>query len=268
MGREKKQDVINELAGHELSHLWWGTSKMAPDQREGAAMLTETLAMYTELMLAKKMYGKQRAIENVNMHLGIYLDERGLGKEKPLYRADPDQRHILYSKGVVVMHQLTETIGEEKVNMALSRLMQYHSWPNQRAISEDFIRQLYYVSDPVHHVKIDDLFKRITMHKLTVKHKLQVKKGLYELQLVIDVAKYNEDGNGYSQPQVFTDSIDVAITSKSGNIFLLQLPVRKNKADVTIPLTEMPEFLEIDPGIKIIRNRLEKIFISKTNGLH
>ena len=53
--------MINELAGHELSHLWWGNSQISPDNREGDIMLTETLAMYTELMLLKKMYGKQKS---------------------------------------------------------------------------------------------------------------------------------------------------------------------------------------------------------------
>lgn len=57
---DKKQDIINELAGHELSHLWWGNSLINPDEREGAVMLTETLAMYTEMMLYKKCTEKQK----------------------------------------------------------------------------------------------------------------------------------------------------------------------------------------------------------------
>ncbi|MCH5686922.1 hypothetical protein LWM68_23210 [Niabella sp. W65] len=56
----RQQDVINELAGHETAHLWWGNNQVAPDEREGAVMLTETLAMYTEMMLYKKLYGEKR----------------------------------------------------------------------------------------------------------------------------------------------------------------------------------------------------------------
>ncbi len=56
----RQQDVINELAGHETAHLWWGNNQVAPDEREGAVMLTETLAMYTEMMLYKKLYGEKK----------------------------------------------------------------------------------------------------------------------------------------------------------------------------------------------------------------
>jgi hypothetical protein len=54
-------DVINQLAGHELSHIWWGVAQLSPDQREGYGMMTETLAQYTELMLYKKMH---RPVQN------------------------------------------------------------------------------------------------------------------------------------------------------------------------------------------------------------
>nr|MCU0386577.1 hypothetical protein [Flavihumibacter sp.] len=45
---EPDNDVIMELAAHELSHYWWGNNQLSPDEREGASMLTESLAMYTE----------------------------------------------------------------------------------------------------------------------------------------------------------------------------------------------------------------------------
>lgn len=57
---DKQQDVINELAGHELAHLWWGNNQIDPDEREGDVMLTETLAMYTELMLLKRCMANKK----------------------------------------------------------------------------------------------------------------------------------------------------------------------------------------------------------------
>jgi aminopeptidase N len=56
---DKQQDLINELAGHELAHMWWGNSQLAPAGREGDVLLTEALAQYTELMLVKKMHGRK-----------------------------------------------------------------------------------------------------------------------------------------------------------------------------------------------------------------
>lgn len=158
---DKQQDVINELAGHELAHLWWGGNQINPDQRDGAIMLTETLAMYTEMMLLKKMYGKDEMLKRVRMHLDIYNNERGFSSEAPLYLAKPDDRHIAYSKGTVVMYLISELIGEEKMNLALQQFLQKNKYPNPKPISKDFILALYKVSDKKYHAEIKSLFTQI-----------------------------------------------------------------------------------------------------------
>ena len=124
---DKKQDVINELAGHELAHLWWGNSQIDPDDREGKAMLTETLAMYTEIMLLKKMYGKQKVEESIAMHQDIFDSEKGFLGDVPLIKVTNELTHISYSKGAVEMYELSELIGEEKVNLALRNFLNKHN---------------------------------------------------------------------------------------------------------------------------------------------
>lgn len=158
---DEQQDVINELAGHELAHLWWGGNQIHPDQRDGAVMLTEALAMYTEMMLLKKMYGKEEMLKRVQMHLDIYNNEKGFSKEMPLYQAKPEDRHIAYSKGTVVMYLLSEMIGEAKLNLALKHFLQKNKYPNPKPITIDFIKELYKVSPKVIHPRIDKLFKSV-----------------------------------------------------------------------------------------------------------
>jgi len=155
---DKRQDVINELAGHELSHLWWGNSQIAPDDRDGAAMLTETFAMYTEIMLLKKMYGKEKVQEKIKMHRDIYLNERGYTNEEPLYRVKAESPHISYSKGAVVMYQLSELIGEDKVNLALKNFLLKNKYPKPKPVSTDFIKELYLVTDARLHAQISAMF--------------------------------------------------------------------------------------------------------------
>lgn len=162
---DKNQDVINELAGHELAHLWWGGNQINPDQRDGAVMLTETLAMYTEIMLLKKMYGKEEMLKRVQMHLDIYNNERGFSNETPLYKVKPDDRHICYSKGTVVMYLLSEMLGEEKVNLALKRFLEKNKYPHAKPISDDLIKELYVITPKENHSKIDELFKKVTSFK-------------------------------------------------------------------------------------------------------
>ncbi|WP_223607235.1 M1 family aminopeptidase [Chryseobacterium sp. OSA05B] len=158
---DKEQDVINELAGHELSHLWWGNSQINPDDREGAVMLTETLAMYTEMMLYQKMHSKEKMKERIKMHQQIYDNEKGLSENLPIYRTTGDSPHIAYSKGAVAMVKLSELIGEEKVNEALKNFLQNNKYPKKPS-SMDLINEFYKVSpDATTRNQIDRLFKTL-----------------------------------------------------------------------------------------------------------
>lgn len=156
---DKQQDVINELAGHELSHLWWGNSQINPDDREGSVMLTETLAMYTEMMLYKKMHGKKQMMERIKVHQQIYDNEKGLSENIPIYKATEDIPHISYSKGAVAMVKLSDLIGEDKVNIALKAFLNNNQYPKKPS-SLDLLREFYKVCpNDAARKQIDQLFK-------------------------------------------------------------------------------------------------------------
>ncbi len=156
---DKQQDVINELAGHELAHLWWGNNQIDPDEREGNIMLTETLAMYTEMMLLKKMYGKSKVEESVALHQDIFNAEKGFLGDVPLIKATGGLTHIGYSKGAVAMYQLSELISEDKVNIALKNFLSKHKYPATKPISTDFVYEVYQVSDKKYFNQIKKLFE-------------------------------------------------------------------------------------------------------------
>ncbi|MDN3694210.1 M1 family aminopeptidase [Chryseobacterium tructae] len=155
---DQKQDVINELAGHELSHLWWGNSQIDPDYREGSVMLTETLAMYTEMMLYKQMHGNVKMKERLQVHQQIYDNEKGLSEDLPIYRATGDVPHISYSKGAVAMVQLSEILGEDKVNTALKNFLYHNPYP-KKPTSMDLLNEFYKVTPSDKKLQIDQLFK-------------------------------------------------------------------------------------------------------------
>ncbi len=156
---DKKQDVINELAGHELSHLWWGNSQINPDDREGSVMLTETLAMYTEMMLYKKMHSKEKMRERIEVHQQIYENEKGLSENVPIYKATGDAPHISYSKGAAAMVELSNLIGEDKVNRALKNFLTHNQYP-KKPTSLDLINEFYDVA-PDARKEIERLFKTV-----------------------------------------------------------------------------------------------------------
>jgi len=157
---DPSKDVINELAGHELAHIWWGNSQINPDEREGASMLTESLAMYTEMMIYKKMYGKERMMERVAIHQQIYDNEKGLYGNPPLYKVPYGATHIAYSKGAIAMVELSELIGEDKVNEALRSFLANNQYP-KKPTTLDLLEEFYKVApDKSAKSKIDELFKR------------------------------------------------------------------------------------------------------------
>lgn len=255
----KEQDVINELAGHELSHIWWGNNQISPDDREGSAMLTETLAMYTELMLVKKRHGKKGVLENIKLHNRMYLDERGYSDERPLYKVLGDDTHLSYSKGVIAMYQLSELIGEETVNLALKNFLKHHGYPNQKPVSTDFLNELYSITSVEIHPKIDDLFKRITFYDFNITNEIVKNTGQnYELSFEVDASKYYEDGKGNKTTTAFNDGLEIAIRYGNGSQKIIKLPAFKNKTSYKIALDKKPIEVEIDPYLKFIKPDSEK----------
>ncbi|AYZ36724.1 aminopeptidase [Chryseobacterium indologenes] len=178
---DKKQDVINELAGHELSHLWWGNNQIDPDEREGSVMLTETLAMYTEMVLYKKMYGREKMMERILVHQQIYNNEKGLSENRAIYKATGDVPHIAYSKGAVAMVRLSDLLGEDKLNIALKNFLNNNRYP-KKPTSVDLLNEFYKVSpDPDIRKQIDFLFKTTrdtpassTSESVSVKEKMNI----------------------------------------------------------------------------------------------
>ncbi len=158
---DPSKDVINELAGHELSHLWWGNNQINPDIRQGASMLTETLAMYTEMMIYKRLYGDERMRERLEIHQQIYENEKGLYGDFPLIKVPYGATHIAYSKGAIAMVRLSELIGEDKVNEALKNFLIHNRYP-KKPTALDLLQELYKVtSDENVKSQIDKLFKEI-----------------------------------------------------------------------------------------------------------
>ncbi|WP_335966255.1 M1 family aminopeptidase [Galbibacter sp. PAP.153] len=159
---DDKQDVINELAGHEVSHIWWGNNQINPDYREGYAMLTESLAMYTELMIYKKMHGEEKMKERIQLHRQIYNAEKGYYKDVPLIKATKNQPYIAYSKGAVIFAEISKLIGEDRLNLALKNFLCKYKYPNPKPISTDLLDEILRVSDAKFHPKIKSLLASTT----------------------------------------------------------------------------------------------------------
>lgn len=152
------QDVINELAGHEVAHFWWGNNQIDPDYREGYAMLTESLAMYTEMMVYKQMHGQRKMLERLQLQKQIYEAQKGFHEPIPLLKATKQHTDIAYNKGAVVFVKLSQLIGEDKLNLALKKFLNDFKYPNPKPISTDLLEYILAVSDSGYHQQVKDLF--------------------------------------------------------------------------------------------------------------
>lgn len=245
---DARRDIINELASHEISHSWWGNSSINPDEREGAKLLTETLAMYSELMIHKKMYGEEPMLDRVNIHKSIYLNERAFLTEEPLIKVNPSKSFICYDKGMVIMYQLYKSLGEEKINHALSQFYNKHRYPNPSPIASDLVRELYAVADGAQQKKIDEWFKEIIVYDIKIDSlRLQQEREQYQLSLALTAKKIKSVSDSKTSLSSINDYLEIEVYFASGKSQKLKVFGDKINLLHTFNLSERPIRVKIDP---------------------
>jgi ABC-2 type transport system permease protein len=71
-----KIDMVTYVGAHEIGHQWWAHQVIGADQ-QGGAMLSETLAQYSALMVMKHKYGESQIRKFLKFELDSYLRARG-----------------------------------------------------------------------------------------------------------------------------------------------------------------------------------------------
>jgi aminopeptidase N len=253
LNHRDKEEIINQLTAHELSHEWWGNSQISPEQKEGSWILTETLAQYTELMLYEKEHGLEKALETLKIHLDLYLSSRSYDPEMPLYKTNYDTPHLPYDKGMLVMYQLRMLIGEEKVNLALKHFLTHYKYPNQTPDSEDLLKEIYLVTDQKLHYKLDEMFKQIiTYSSNVVSVESQKKNGFYEVSFKVNSEKYSENATGKRKLIANDSIIDIGIYDENGKLFSYPFSIKNNSVEAKIKLKTKPQRIIVDPYLKNI----------------
>ncbi|MXO04153.1 M1 family aminopeptidase [Flavobacterium sp. HBTb2-11-1] len=248
LNNRDKEDVINQLTAHELSHEWWGNSQISPEQKEGSWILTETLAQYTELMLYEKEHGLEKALETLKIHLDLYLSSRSYEPETPLYKTNYETPHLPYDKGMLIMHQLRILIGEEKVNLALHNFLSHYKYPNPIPDSEDLLKEIYLVTDSKLQPKLDEMFKKIITYSSKISEVESVKKnGFYEVSFKADSKKYLENATGVRKQIVNDSTVVIGIYDENGKLSCYTFPIKNNTIEGEIKIKTKPQRIVIDP---------------------
>ena len=129
---EKDVDMVFYITAHETAHQWWGMQIEAANVL-GRNMILESLAQYSALMVMKENFPDHKIQQFLDLQLENYLEKRNKAtKEEPPLSQVEKQGYIYYEKGAINFYAFQESIGEEKINLALRQFIQ--DWNSQNGV--------------------------------------------------------------------------------------------------------------------------------------
>ncbi len=188
------------VTSHEVAHQWWGHI-VTPSKTSGANIISETLAEYVSLMTMKKEYGENGIKAFLKNSLDKYLSGRQFSfkPERSLMNVETGQ-YIWYEKGSMIMYDLQDVMGEDKVNAGLRSFLEEFKYMEKGyyATSEDLYKALYKATPDSLKYKVDDGFKEIVLYEnrvIDAKTK-KLKNGKWETTFTVNSKKiyYDDDG--------------------------------------------------------------------------
>jgi len=262
--QDEKIDLVTFVTAHEIGHQWWAHQVIGAD-KQGATMLDETFAQYSALLVMEKLYGKDQIRKFLKSNLDDYLRNRGteVVEELPLDRVE-NQPYIHYRKGAVEMYWLKESVGEDKVNAALRKLIAAYAFKGSPYPSTtDFLAMLKEEAGAAFNQQIDDQFDRITLYDLKATDAKGKKRedGKYQVTFTAEAKKLYADGQGKETEQPLDEAFEVgAFTVEPGKkgytkeavLDVERRTLKSGKQEVTLVLDNPPKLVGIDPFNKRI----------------
>ena len=268
-------DKVFYVVAHEMAHQWWAHQECGA-KMQGGEMTVETFAQYSALMVMEKEYGRDAMRKFLEYEMDDYLRGRGREslKELPLYKCE-SQNYIHYQKGSVVMYNLKEMIGEEKVNIALRAFLEKFKYkgapyPTSLDAIDEFEKQ---TPDSLKYI-IKDMFYDITLFDNKTKEVSSKKldNGKYEVTIQVESIKYKADELGKETEIPVNDYMEIGAFAKPekdkkyGKTLYRKL-VRINKKDnsFTFIVDEAPDKAGIDP-FSLLIDRMPKDNLKEVKG--
>ncbi len=261
---EDSLDLVFYVTAHELAHQWWG-HQVAGARVQGMAVIVETLAQYSALMVMEKEYGPDKMRRFLRYELDRYLQRRGgeLIEELPLMLSE-NQPYIHYQKGSLVMYALKDVIGEDRVNLALrSFLAKWAYGTGPFPTAQDLVNEFRAVADEEHQNLITDLFEKITVYDLRVGDvEIKPVQDEWEVRFVASATQYDVDGQGRETEVPLDTWVDFAVFPLAGDdLEDYQLPaplhfekrrIKAGETEFVVRVADEPRRVGVDPYNKLI----------------
>jgi ABC-2 type transport system permease protein len=262
-------DYVSYVTAHEIAHQWWGHQVIGAGV-QGQAMLSESLAQYSALMVMEKTYGRQQMHKFLGYELDGYLRARGseLIEELPLMRVE-NQPYIYYQKGSLVFYRLRDEIGEEALNRALAKFLAANAYRGAPfTTSRELVEYVRAETPPEKYAVLDELFARIVFYdnKVVRWNRWRQADGKYQVSISLAVHKREADGSGNEKRLPLDEWIELGVFARSTDgmvghekvLYLQKIHVTSEHPQLTVIVEERPQLVGIDPYNKLIdRNTID-----------
>ncbi|HUQ83837.1 MAG TPA: hypothetical protein VM076_21985, partial [Gemmatimonadaceae bacterium] len=254
------------VVAHETAHQWWG-GQVIPARMPGGAMVSETLAQYSAMMVLESEYGADMARQFYDYNMSMYLGGRTVftNREVPLLDVN-GQQYVHYFKGAVAMYTLRDRLGADTVNAALRRFRARYAGPDAPpATSRALYAELQAATPDSLRSLLSDLFEHITLWDLRT-DSVQAEPdgaGAWRATLYVDASKARADSVGRQTPIAMDDLVEVGVfAEKTGGqgglgetLYLKQHRIRSGKQTITVAVPRRPAQAGVDPYRKFIERQ-------------
>lgn len=257
-------DMAFYVTAHEVAHQWWG-HQVNPAHVQGMSMLSETLSQYAALMVFKEAFPQAQVERLLKLQRESYLKGRSRerSREMPLALVESGQDYIHYGKGLINMYALQDYISEDSVNSALKQFLKdWNSFqkPQERyPTTRDLLRYFKQVTPDSLQYVIEDLFEKITIHKLKAVEAIyeRTDTGQYRVKLSLEAKKYEIDSSGHEHIRAVGDWIDIGIYAGDQLVYLKKHLIKDEQTEVEITVNQKPTQAGMDPLHKLIDRKPE-----------
>jgi ABC-type transport system involved in multi-copper enzyme maturation permease subunit len=267
---EEAIDFPFYVTAHEVAHQWWGQQLVGANV-QGVAMLHETLAQYSALMVMEHEFGRQGMRRVLSNEHDWYLRGRAGERdvEPPLALVDR-QDYVYYHKGALAMYALRDAVSEGQLNEALKRyLARVAVGGPPYTTTPEFLAEIRPAVPAESEYLVEDLFEKITMfnNAVAAATSTECADGTFLVRLELEAHKRRGDGSGADQEIPIDDWIDIAVfgEGKDGKddstpLFLERRRIRASQSAFEIVVGQRPARVVLDPYYKLIdRDRGDNI---------
>jgi aminopeptidase N len=227
---------------------------------KGSNMMSESLAEYSALRVMQKKYGDEHMRRFLKTELDGYLRGRaGEVRHEPPLVLVQNEPYVWYQKGSLAFYALSDAIGEDKMNLALSEfLKQWKTDGPPYPDTRDLVAALRKQTPPELQYMVTDLFETITLYdnKTETAKVEETPDHKYKVTLVVDAKKLRANGDGVETAIPIHDLIEVGVFKGKKDseepLHTEKIWITQPKTTLTYIVNEKPTRAAIDPYSKLI----------------